>query len=83
MKKILETQEGRLGKIVFSDEKGIGIQEGTLENFMKKMCEIYSERGVIVHMTKGEYECFEKIQNGGLVLLDKNAYEEYEKRFAE
>jgi len=56
MKKILETQEGRLGKIIFKDN-GNGILDGNVETFMKKKCEIYSDSdGVIVQMTKREYE---------------------------
>lgn len=56
MKKILETQEGRLGKIIFKDN-GNGILEGNVEEVLKKRCEIHpQEDGILVQMSKTEYE---------------------------
>lgn len=60
MEKILETQEGRLGKIIFSD-KGKGIIEGKVEEVLKNKCKIFPEKGVLVHMTESEYA---NIENG-------------------
>jgi len=59
MDKIVETQEGRLG-LIFTEE-GRGIEEGKLESTIRKKCnsKTYSEGGVLVHMTKREYENLE------------------------
>ncbi|MCL5018534.1 MAG: hypothetical protein M1416_02080 [Candidatus Pacearchaeota archaeon] len=60
MEKIYDTCEGRNGPVFMKDGKVV--LEGDLENSMRKSFseennkKIYSEKGVLVHMSKKEYE---------------------------
>ncbi len=78
MKKVVETQEGRLGKIIFTNpENGEGIEEKKLEEVIIKKCEIYQEKGVLVHMTEKEYDFFEKVQNGDYKTITTEDFDDY------
>jgi hypothetical protein len=62
MDKILETSLGRWSELMFSLE-GIAVSDENLPEIINKKCsnyEIYSKGGVIVHMTKEEYEKYKK-----------------------
>jgi hypothetical protein len=58
MDKILETALGRWSELTFVDKSScIGVKEvGELVNKRCENYDIYKERGVLVHMTKSEYE---------------------------
>ncbi len=58
MDKILETSLGRWSELMF-DLEGRAVSEDSLTKVMTEGCnnyDIYKEGGVIVHMTKREYQ---------------------------
>jgi hypothetical protein len=89
MEKIYNTSEGRNGPVFIkeSKEEMKVVLEGDLEKSMRESFSgennkrIYSEKGVLVHMTEKEYKFFQDIQDGEYRTISIEEYNDLYRRF--